>query len=200
MVGKDKLVDLDDETLWILLLKGNMMTLELLYRRYYDLLLNYGLKFCQDKELVKDCIQDLFVKLHQSRNLSGTDHVRTYLLRSIKNLLMDKLSSIKLMEDIDEIGFDLKIDDSELAFLFHKNDDDLRLSRQLLNAYRQLPENQREAIYLRYVKGFSYREIAEVLAIAPQSGMNLVSRGLSKLRMIMHMKNIFLFLFFVLVL
>lgn len=157
MVGKDKLVDLDDETLWILLLKGNMMTLELLYRRYYDLLLNYGLKFCQDKELVKDCIQDLFVKLHQSRNLSGTDHVRTYLLRSIKNLLMDKLSSIKLMEDIDEIGFDLKIDDSELAFLFHKNDDDLRLSRQLLNAYRQLPENQREAIYLRYVKGFSYR-------------------------------------------
>ena len=110
MVGKDKLVDLDDETLWILLLKGNMMTLELLYRRYYDLLLNYGLKFCQDKELVKDCIQDLFVKLHQSRNLSGTDHVRTYLLRSIKNLLMDKLSSIKLMEDIDEIGFDLKID------------------------------------------------------------------------------------------
>lgn len=196
MVGKDKLADLDDETLWILLLKGNMMTLELLYRRYYDLLLNYGFKFCQDKELVKDCIQDLFVKLHQSRNLSETDHVRTYLLRSIKNILMDKLSSIKQTEDIEEASFDLKINDSALAFLFRKNDDDLRLSRQLLNSYRQLPENQREAIYLRYIKGLSYKEIAEVLVITPQSSMNLVSRGLSKLRMIMQLKkNVLIILF-----
>lgn len=109
---------------------------------------------------------------------------------------MDKLSSIKQTEDIEEASFDLKINDSALAFLFRKNDDDLRLSRQLLNSYRQLPENQREAIYLRYIKGLSYKEIAEVLVITPQSSMNLVSRGLSKLRMIMQLKkNVLIILF-----
>ena len=192
MVGENKFVNWGDEALWALFLKGDMAALELLYRRHYDLLLNYGFKFCQDKELVRDCIQDLFVKIHQSRNLSETDHVKTYLLRSIKNLLMDKLSSMKIMEDIEDIGFDLEIDDSALTFLFAKNDEELPLSRQLLEAYRLLPENQKEAIYLRYVKGLSYKEIADVFAIAPQSSMNLVSRGMSKLRVIIQSEKAFL--------
>lgn len=190
MIYKNKLVDLDDETLWKLLLKGNIKVLEVLYRRHYDLLLNYGYKFCQDKELVKDCIQDLFVKLHQSNSLSGTNHVKTYLLRGIKNLLIDKLSSMKITEDIEDVKFDLTIDDFTLTFLFDKNDDDLRLSKQLLEAYQQLPENQKVAIYLRYVRGLSYKEIAEILNIAPQSTMNLVSRALTKLRVIMQLEKI----------
>lgn len=194
MIYKNKLVDLDDETLWKLLLKGNIKVLEVLYRRHYDLLLNYGFKFCQDKELVKDCIQDLFVKLHQSSSLSDTSHVKTYLLRGVKNLLIDKLSSMKITEDIEDVKFYLTIDDSTLTFLFNKNDEDLRLSKQLLDAYQQLPENQKLAIYLRYVRGLSYKEIAEILNIAPQSTMNLVSRALTKLRVIMQKEKIIVFL------
>lgn len=194
MIYKNGLVELDDETLWKLLLKGNIKVLEVLYRRYYDLLLNYGFKFCQDKELVKDCIQDLFVKLHQSSSLSDTSHVKTYLLRGVKNLLIDKLSSMKITEDIEDVKFYLTIDDSTLTFLFNKNDEDLRLSKQLLDAYQQLPENQKLAIYLRYVRGLSYKEIAEILNIAPQSTMNLVSRALTKLRVIMQIEKIIVFL------
>lgn len=194
MIYKNGLLELDDETLWKLLLKGNIKVLEVLYRRHYDLLLNYGFKFCQDKELVKDCIQDLFVKLHQSSSLSDTSHVKTYLLRGVKNLLIDKLSSMKITEDIEDVKFYLTIDDSTLTFLFNKNDEDLRLSKQLLEAYQQLPENQRVAIYLRYVRGLSYKEIAEILNIAPQSTMNLVSRALTKLRVIMQIEKIIVFL------
>lgn len=194
MIYKNGLVELDDETLWKLLLKGNIKVLEVLYRRHYDLLLNYGFKFCQDKELVKDCIQDLFVKLHQSSSLSDTSHVKTYLLRGVKNLLIDKLSSMKITEDIEDVKFYLTIDDSTLTFLFNKNDEDLRLSKQLLDAYQQLPENQKLAIYLRYVRGLSYKEIAEILNIAPQSTMNLVSRALTKLRVIMQIEKIIVFL------
>lgn len=51
-----------------------------------------------------------------------------------------------------------------------------------MEAYRLLPNNQRMAIYLRYIKGLSYKEMAEVLDINPQSSMNLVSRALTKLR------------------
>ncbi len=154
-----------DESLWELLLNRNVEILEILYRRYYDLLLNYGLKIYPDKELVKDCIQDLFVKLHLSRKLSNTICVKTYLLKALRNLLTDKLSSIKETEDVEKVCFNLTIDNFALSALFKQNDEELKLSRQLLNAYHQLPANQREAIYLRYVKGLPYKEMAEVLDI-----------------------------------
>ena len=181
-----------DESLRELLLNRNVEILEILYRRYYDLLLNYGLKIYPDKELVKDCIQDLFVKLHLSRKLSNTICVKTYLLKALRNLLTDKLSSIKETEDVEKVCFNLTIDNFALSALFKQNDEELKLSRQLLNAYHQLPANQREAIYLRYVKGLPYREMAEVLDIAPQSSINLVSRALTKLRAIMQLEKIIL--------
>lgn len=173
---------MEDEVLWDLLLKGNIMPLEILYRRHYDLLLNYGLRYSTDEELVKDCIQDLFVKLHKSTRLSSTGYVRSYLLKSLKNILFDKLSSVKITESLHELSFDLVTDDIFLEQLFKNNDEDLQLSKQLMGAYRNLPDNQRTAIYLRYIKGLSYKEIAEVLNINTQSSMNLVSRALAKLR------------------
>lgn len=181
-----------DESLWELLLKRDIEVLEILYRRHYDLLLNYGLKIYPDKELVKDCIQDLFVKLHLSRKLSNTQCVKTYLLKALRNLLVDKLSSIKETEDMEKVSFNLTIDNSTLSALFQKNDEELNLSKQLLKAYHQLPVNQREAIYLRYIKGLPYKEIAEILDIAPQSSINLVQRALTKLRSIMQLEKIIL--------
>ena len=170
------------------------MVLEILYRRHYNLLLNYGMKFYPDTELVKDCIQDLFIKLHQSNRLSPTECVRAYLLKSLKNLLKDKLASLKETEDVEAISFSLSIEDATLTALFRKNDEEIRLSKQLLRAFRQLPVNQREIIYLRFIKGLSYKEIANVLGIAPQSGMNLVSRALAKLRTLLQPEAFFLLL------
>lgn len=109
-----------DESLWELLLNRNVEILEILYRRYYDLLLNYGLKIYPDKELVKDCIQDLFVKLHLSRKLSNTICVKTYLLKALRNLLTDKLSSIKETEDVEKVCFNLTIDNFALSALFRR--------------------------------------------------------------------------------
>lgn len=66
--------------------------------------------------------------------------------------------------------------------------------KNLQAAYKQLSENQRMAIYLRYIKGLSYREVAAVLEINPQSAMNLVSRTLTSLRSKMTLKEYLFFL------
>lgn len=174
---------MEDIVLWNLMLKGDMMSLEVLYRRHYELLLNYGLKYCTDEEMVKDAIQDLFVKLCNSSRLSSTDYVRSYLLKSLRNILFDKLSSLKVVEDLSELSFELTVDDTYLAALFKDNDEELLLSKKIMEAYKSLPDNQREAIYLRYIKGLSYKEVSVILDINPQSSMNLVSRALTKLRM-----------------
>ena len=171
------------------MLKGDTKPLEVLYKRHYELLLNFGLKYVSDEEFVKDCIQDLFVKLCSSTRLSPTDYVRSYLLTSLKNLIFDKLSSLKSTEDINALPFDLTIEDTSLEVLFKDNDEDIQMIKNLQEAYKQ-----RMAIYLRYIKGLSYREVAAVLEINPQSAMNLVSRTLTSLRSKMTLKEYLFFL------
>lgn len=171
-----------DKELWNLLLNGNKQVLETLYRRYYDLLFNYGVKIYPDAELVKDCIQDVVVKLHTSARLNTTQLVKSYLLKSLKNILYDRLATIKDTANIEEYTFQLKIEDSMLQKLFDKNDADFLLGKKLIKAYSSLSANQKQIIYLRYIKELSYKEIAEILDITPQSSMNLLSRTLTKLR------------------
>lgn len=104
------------------------------------------------------------------------------------------MSAVKETVDLEKVSFQMTIDDSVLSRLFDKNDEDIRLSHQLLEAIQQLPVNQREAIYLRYVKGMAYKEIAGVLGIASQSSMNLVARAIAKLRTVMQLEKILLLL------
>ena len=101
---------------------------------------------------------------------------------------------MRLTEDLNEHCFELKIEDTALESLFKGNDEELQLSKKLVDAYKSLPENQRMAIYLRYVKGLSYKEMAAVLNINPQSSMNLVSRALTSLRSKMTLDEYLLFI------
>lgn len=190
ILSYSEMIDVD---LWNLLIKGDTKALEPLYRRHYDLLLNYGLKLYADQELIKDCIQDLFVKLHKSSKLKSTQYVRSYLLKSLKNILYDKLSTKKELEVLNEQAFNLVTDDALLVQLFQKNDEDLHLSYQLTEAYNQLSASQKSAVYLRFVKELSYKEIGEIMDINTQSSMNLVARSLTKLRTLLTQVKLILF-------
>lgn len=174
---------IDDLSLWSLLIKGDQKTLELLYQKYYSLLLNYGLKCNPNKELVKDCIQDLFVNIYQNTNINTANiTVRSYLLRALRNNLIYKLSSQKEEESLDDVAFHIPENEDLFEQLFPKNDDDMLLARRLLDAMSQLSTNQKSVLYLRYVKDLSYKEIADVMDINVQSSMNLANRALTKLR------------------
>ena len=52
MFARNDLEQKTDEALWELLLERKVMVLEILYKRHYDLLLNYGMKVYPTKGLV----------------------------------------------------------------------------------------------------------------------------------------------------
>lgn len=180
---------LEDSTLWELLLKGDFYVLEVLYKRYYDLLFNYGMKVCTDKEIVKDCIQNLFIKLHQSDCLKETPYVRSYLLKSLKNILFDKLKYIQTTICIHDIPFYSLSDESNFDHLFPLDDEEQLLHKQLSKAFSELTESQKKIIYLRYIKELPYKEIAKITNMNPQSTMNSVSRTLAKLKKLLTKYN-----------
>lgn len=187
MLDPDKI---DDLTLWNLIIKGDRKALEVLYQRYYSLLLNYGLKCDVDRELVKDCIQDLFVGIYQNTHLR-TDNltIRSYLLRAMRNNLIYVLASQREEAPLDDSAFTLPADEDLFERLFPQSDSDLSLANQLLGAMSQLSSSQKTVLYLRYVKELSYKEVADVMNMNVQSSKNLVGRTLLKLRELMHQND-----------
>lgn len=175
--------EIDDLALWDLLIKGDQKALEILYQKYYSLLLNYGLKCNPNKELIKDCIQDLFVNLFQNNSIKTANiTVRSYLLKALRNNLIYKLSSQKEEYSLDDSVFYIPENEDLFEQLFPKNDQDVLLARRLMDAMSQLTPNQKSVLYLRYVKELSYKEIADVMDMNVQSSMNLANRALTKLR------------------
>lgn len=175
--------EIDDLALWDLLIKGDQKALEILYQKYYSLLLNYGLKCNPNKELIKDCIQDLFVNLFQNNSIKTANiTVRSYLLKALRNNLIYKLSSQKEEYSLDDSVFYIPENEDLFEQLFPKNDQDVLLARRLMDAMSQLTPNQKSVLYLRYVKELSYKEIADIMDMNVQSSMNLANRALTKLR------------------
>lgn len=116
---------LTDTALWNLFLKGDKKALAYIYKKQYKLLLAYGVKLCNDPELVRDCIQDLFVKLHTNRKtLHATVNINIYLICALKHRLFKELSASlrRGTETIEELRFDLAADE-EFMDRFADNDE-----------------------------------------------------------------------------
>lgn len=171
-----------EATIWKRFLDGDESVLSDIYNDQYARLYAYGIKFVTDKELVKDCIQDLFVKIFCNRKqLKETKNLNTYLIRALKNKLYDALSAHVEMYDIDDIYFDLSADDAFLS-LYSETDEELAQKQKLKSALEQLSSRQREAIYLKFIQNIDYGELGDLLDINYQSAKNLVSRAIIKLR------------------
>ena len=70
---------------------GDVSAFSTLYDMHINLLFNYGCKLTTDKELLKDCIHDVFVKLYTKKaELGIIDNFKSYLLISLKNKLCDE--------------------------------------------------------------------------------------------------------------
>ncbi|WP_300939222.1 RNA polymerase sigma factor [Bacteroides acidifaciens] len=161
---------------------GNMTAFSQLYDSHINILFNYGLKLTIDKELLQDCIHDVFVKLYTKRTeLGAIDNVRSYLFISLKNKLCDELRKRMYMSDtsIEEVNLPTPTDVEDDYMENEQRKNEFSLIKRLLN---QLSPRQREALTLYYIEEKKYEDICEIMNMNYQSVRNLMHRGLSKLR------------------
>lgn len=173
--------DTDDSVLWTMIIGGDRNALGKLYDRYYLSLLNYGLKFSFDREMVKDSIQDLFVNIFGNTHLTAAVAVRPYLFRSLKNIILKKIEG-RRFDEIEDYMFRIPENDGIFELMFRKDDGERKAAEQLVSGLKKLSSNQRQILYLRFVSGLSHKEIAEIMNINEQSSMNIVHRAVKKLR------------------
>ena len=161
---------------------GNMAAFSQLYNLHINVLFNYGLKLTIDKELLKDCIHDIFVKLYTKKDELGTiDNLRSYLFISLKNKLCDELRIRMYMSDtaVEEVSISTPTDVEDDYMEEEQRKNEFSLVRRLLD---QLSPRQREALTLYYIEEKKYEDICEIMNMNYQSVRNLMHRGLTKLR------------------
>lgn len=173
---------LNDYELWESFRDGDDKAFSEIFNRHVKMLFRYGVKFIHDEEMVKDSIQELFVKLHHNRqNLSSTDNIQLYLFRALKNKLIDALYSRRDTISLSSTVLPFEIANPEDPDT--EDDWDRVVQKSRLNKGLQaLTARQREAIYLRYTMDMSLEEISTLLEMNYQSVRNLIHRSIEKLR------------------
>lgn len=191
-----------ERILWKSFLKGDNQVLSLIYLQHSGAMYDYGCRFTSSKEMVKDCIQEVFCTLIRTRgHLSETDNIRLYLLKSLKRRI---LREIELSGRFPKqtMGNDYQF---TLNLVDNVEDQMQEIDEQkrglLVEAMQELTERQKEAIYLRFNRGLEYEEISYVLNLNYQSSRALIHRAIEKLRKVIQvpakrMNHILLSLFY----
>jgi RNA polymerase sigma factor (sigma-70 family) len=181
--GKGKSIDFDEYSLWRDFKKGDVNAYALIYKKYFFVLFGYGKKISHDHELVKDCIQELFMKIWNNReNLAETTSIKYYLFTSLRRKLLDVLRKPKL-----EVTTDLPetIDENHDFLEIADLTDDSGRSPQndkVFKALNALSQHQQKLLDLKFQKNLSNKEIADEMGITIQSVYNAVFKALRSIR------------------
>ena len=148
---------------------------ESLYRRHRNYVVRVSLRFCSDREIAADVLQETFLYLLKKFPPSGDGLTLTAQLRSLlypvaKNLTLNVLRRQRRLAP-SELDPDQLPDPKSIDPRYED------LSRLLST----LSSRHREVVLLRFVDGMSLNEIAEVLEIPTgtvKSRLHLATRAL----------------------
>ena len=169
--------------LWHAFRQGDSRAFQSIYRLYAHDLLNYGRKVTDDVTLIEDSIHDLFIELWQSRaNLSDTDSIKFYLVRSLRNKINRTRSRDPFFQASDIDALFLTVDDNGIEHKLIKDEELRHMDEQLRKSYERLTPRQQEALNLRFYQHFSNEEIARIMGINYQSACRFIYSALKTLR------------------
>lgn len=171
-----------DNIIWDKFLKGNKMAFGELMKTNFAALFHYGTKFSKDNEFIKDCIQDLFLQLWESRqNLSDNVVVRPYLMASLRRRIHRASLPVHLSEVLTESKdvFDIEFSIEE-KFIQHEST--VVLTQKIQQALEMLPKRQKEVVYLKFFQELEREQIAKIMDITPQTVSNLLQMAVKQLK------------------
>jgi len=178
---------IEDRTHWLDVWKrfrsGDQSAFSEIYEEFIDPLFAYGSKITRDRELVKDCVQDIFTDLHRLQpDLHHPEYIEFYLFKSLKNAILHKANENKKTDSLpieETANFDLKFSIEQVDFKLES--DQLRLEK-LHSILQTLDPQKRELLFLKFSTGLNYVEIGHILNMNPDTAKKQVYRTLDNLR------------------
>lgn len=175
----------NEERIIALATAGDNAAFDKLIDPYLKPLYNICLSMLSSQEDAEDAAQDAVIKAYKSLgSFRGGSKFSTWLYRiainSVKDLLKKKQRAevLSLEEQVELSGDSILEARARLEKNPEQKLEQKELRKQIQNAILALPQNARELIVLRELRGQSYEEIAEILG----KNVGSVKSGLSRAR------------------
>lgn len=185
---------LDDEALMVQVAAGNSHALELLYERYARVVYGLALRMLANAELSEDVVQETFWRVWRRGATFRVGHSQftSWLFGIAHNLCIDELRRQRsrptpVYDNADNPLLHALPDTGEDVDTLTWQAEQRRL---IVDALRQLPADQREAIELAYFRGLSQREVAEHLGDPLGTVKTRIRLGLQKIRQLLQNQGI----------
>ena len=150
-------------------------------QKYSKQLFDFGYRFCPDEDIVKDCIQQLYLDLWNRRfDISENSTIKSYLFKAIRNRVLrekDKWFKNEMLDDNYDFALELAIDSKLITDIAN-----LELAEKVRKVIQTLPSRQREIIYLKFFEDLDIQQISSIMNINKQSVHNLLQKAYSSIR------------------
>lgn len=156
------------------------------YERYSDELFRHCALRLKDRERALEITQETFVRVWQYiQRGDEVRELRPFLYRTLKNMIIDEYRKHKpvslegmMSEESESIEHMLPTDETNtLESAVTRFDGKLALEK-----LAELPENYKEVLLMRYVEGYTLKEIADEVGETENAVSVRIHRGLKKLK------------------
>lgn len=168
--------------LWNGVLRGEAKAFELLHQELYPIVYRSILKSTKDEGIARDLMQDLFIRLWLKRfKIGNIDFVKQYFLVSARSVVVNhfrkkSVTTLSLFENA------LSLCDPSPENVMIEKETDLMHIKNFSAAFLDLPDRQRELLYMKFHNGCSHYEIEAKTGIRYQSIANYLYRATTRLK------------------
>ena len=193
----DKLCKLSDEQLVKNYANGNSDAFDTLFARYQQKIYSYILFLVHDDEVADDLFQETFMKaivtIRQGRYVES-GRFSAWLTRIAHNLVIDKYRQDRNSNVISNDASDADLfNDASLS--------DITVEMKMITEQsltdvgrllKELPDNQKEVLYMRFYQDLSFKEIADATGVSINTALGRMRYGLINLRKMVSERGIVL--------
>jgi RNA polymerase sigma-70 factor, ECF subfamily len=186
IAAHDPLDAMEDEALVRAAQRGNLDAYNRLVRMHERQAYAVALRLMRKPELAEDATQDAFIQAYRALDTFRGGYFRAWLMRIVTNRCYDLLRSgtRRAADSLEDQTFEAE---PQWASTTRTDDPATRAAQAELGAFleralAQLPDDQRTAVILCDVQGYSYEEVAQIMEVALGTVKSRLSRARAALR------------------
>jgi RNA polymerase sigma factor (sigma-70 family) len=178
--------------LWSDMIRGNPDSFLAIYENHYQSLFSYGFSLTANRELTKDCIQELFMEIWKTRQTLNkrVKNIRSYLFTWLRRKIFHELSRLsgeKNNQSLFKNTLSNILPYEDLLIAFQQTQED---KFKLQSALKKLSKGQLHVIRLKFFDNLSYSAIAARTSLSMRTVYNKIYKALGHLRISMNLHSI----------
>lgn len=164
------------------LANGDELAFEKLYKLYFPRLHSFSLKIINDSGLAKDVVQNVFIKIWETRTSFSFENPEAFIYRMVRNASINYIRHLKVVDNLKSrvkdqyLGEELYYIDmvgNEPYILIEKE-----LEDKILEVMNSLPDKCLTVFRMSRIEGLKNREIADQLEISIKSVEKHISKAM----------------------